>query len=55
LRNLFESTQIATVLLDGELIIRRFTSAVTSIFNLISTDLGAAVIVSHVETGDLRG
>ena len=35
---LFESTQIATVLLDGDLIIRSFTAAVTTIFNLISAD-----------------
>jgi hypothetical protein len=41
LRNLFASTQIATVLRDGELI-GRFTPAVTSIFDLISTDLGEA-------------
>ena len=56
LRNLFESTQIATVLLDGELIIRSFTPAVTTIFNLISTDRGRPLtdIASHVETGDLR-
>ena len=56
LRNLFESTQIATVLLDAELIIRSFTPAVTTIFNLISTDRGRPLtdIVSHVETGDLR-
>ena len=56
LRNLFESTQIATVLLDGDLIIRSFTPAVTTIFNLISTDRGRPLtdIVSHVETGDLR-
>jgi len=56
LRNLFESTQIATVLLDGDLIIRSFTPAVTTIFNLISTDRGRPLtdIASHVETGDLR-
>lgn len=56
MRDLFESTQIDTILLDGELIIRSFTPAVTSIFNLISTDRGRPLtdIVSHVETGDLR-
>ena len=56
LRNLFESTQIATVLLDGDLIIRSFTAAVTTIFNLISADRGRPLtdIVSHFETGDLR-
>ena len=53
---LFESTQIATVLLDGDLIIRSFTPAVTTIFNLISADRGRPLtdIVSHFETGDLR-
>jgi two-component system CheB/CheR fusion protein len=56
LRNLFESTQIATVLLDGDLIIRSFTPAVTTIFNLISADRGRPLtdIVSHFETSDLR-
>jgi hypothetical protein len=53
---LFESTQIATVLLDGDLIIRSFTPAVTTIFNLISADRGRPLtdIISHFETGDLR-
>jgi len=53
---LFGSTQIATVLLDGDLIIRSFTPAVTTIFNLISADRGRPLtdIVSHFETGDLR-
>src|SRR5262249_4813759 len=40
LKNLYESTDIATVFLDRELIIRSFTPAVTRIFNLIPTDRG---------------
>jgi len=56
LRNLFESTQIATIFLDHDLVIRSFTPAVTSIFNLISTDRGRPLtdIVSRLEDGDLR-
>jgi two-component system CheB/CheR fusion protein len=57
LRNVYDSTQIATVFLDRNLAIRSFTPAVTSIFNLISTDRGRPLtdIVSHLEpTGDLR-
>jgi two-component system, chemotaxis family, CheB/CheR fusion protein len=56
LRNLFESTQIATIFLDGELVIRSFTPAATSIFNLISTDRGRPLtdIMNQLENGDLR-
>jgi two-component system, chemotaxis family, CheB/CheR fusion protein len=56
LRNLFESTQVATIFLDHELVIRSFTPAATSIFNLISTDRGRPLtdIVNHLEDGDLR-
>src|SRR5262245_26950896 len=56
LRNLFESTQIATIFLDGQLVIRSFTPAATSIFNLISTDRGRPLtdIASHLEDNDLR-
>jgi two-component system CheB/CheR fusion protein len=56
LRNLFESTQIATIFLDGDLVIRSFTPAATSIFNLISTDRGRPLtdIMNHLEDGDLR-
>jgi two-component system CheB/CheR fusion protein len=56
LRNLFESTQIATIFLDHELVIRSFTAAATSIFNLISTDRGRPLtdIVNQLEDGDLR-
>jgi two-component system CheB/CheR fusion protein len=57
LRNVFDSTQIATIFLDNNLIIRSFTPAVTSIFNLISSDRGRPLtdIVNHLaESGDLR-
>jgi two-component system CheB/CheR fusion protein len=40
LKNLYESTEIATVFLDRDLIIRSFTPAVTRIFNLIPGDRG---------------
>jgi two-component system, chemotaxis family, CheB/CheR fusion protein len=56
LRNIFESTRIATVFLDKHLGIRSFTPAVTEIFNLISTDRGRPLtdIASHLEDVDLR-
>jgi two-component system CheB/CheR fusion protein len=55
LRNLFESTQIATVFLDRELTIRSFTPAMTAIFNLIPSDKGRPLtdIVSRIEYPDL--
>jgi two-component system CheB/CheR fusion protein len=40
LKNLYERTEIATVFLDRDLIIRSFTPAVTRIFNLIPGDRG---------------
>jgi PAS domain-containing protein len=40
LRNLFDSTQVATVFLDRHLVIRSFTPAVTAIFNLVAADRG---------------
>src|SRR5262245_58646843 len=57
LRNVFESTQIATIFLDHHLVIRSFTPAVAGIFNLISSDRGRPLsdIVSHLaDTGDLK-
>jgi len=57
LKNVFDSTQIATVFLDRNLVIRSFTPSVTGIFNLISSDRGRPLtdIVSHLEgSGDLR-
>ena len=40
LKNLFDSTQIATVFLDRHLIIRSFTPAIASVYNLIPSDQG---------------
>ncbi|WP_318246600.1 PAS domain-containing protein (plasmid) [Rhizobium sp. T1470] len=40
LRNLFESTRIATIFLDRSLVIRTFTPAAASFFNLRPTDVG---------------
>jgi two-component system CheB/CheR fusion protein len=56
LRNVFESTQIATIFLDKDLIIRSFTPAVTTLFNLISTDRGRPLtdIASSLAVEDLR-
>ncbi len=56
LSNLFQSTQIATVFLDGNLAIRSFTPAVTKLFNLIPTDRGRPLtdIVSRIAYPDLE-
>jgi two-component system CheB/CheR fusion protein len=40
MKNLLNSTEIATLFLDKELNIRRFTSQVTKIFKLIKSDIG---------------
>ena len=40
LSNLFESTNIATIFLDRNLVIRSFTPAVSRLFNIIATDKG---------------
>ena len=55
LRNLFESTQIATVFLDRHLIIRSYTPAVTGIFNLIPGDRGRPItdIAHQLEDVDI--
>lgn len=54
--NLFESTAIATVFLDTDLLIRRFTPAVAEIFNVRAGDEGRPItdIVSRLDYGDLR-
>jgi len=40
LKNLFESTKVATIFLDPYLIIRSFTPEIASIYNLIPSDVG---------------
>jgi two-component system CheB/CheR fusion protein len=56
LRNLFDSTQVATVFLDRHLIIRSFTPEIASIYNLIPSDVGRPLtdIVSKLSYGGLR-
>ena len=56
LRNLFESTEIATVFLDRNLLIRSFTRAITALYNLIPSDEGRPLtdIVSRLEYSQLR-
>jgi two-component system, chemotaxis family, CheB/CheR fusion protein len=43
LNNLIESTQIATLFLDRNLVIRNFTPMITKIFRLIRTDIGRPI------------
>jgi len=56
LRNLFDSTEIATVFLDRHLVIRSFTPAITAVYNLIPSDQGRPLtdIVSRVRYPTLR-
>ena len=56
LRNLFESTQVATIFLDRHLVVRSFTPAVAGIYNLIPGDHGRPItdIASQLEYADLR-
>ena len=56
LRNLFDSTQIATVFLDRHLIVRNFTPAIATIYKLIPSDEGRSLtdIVSHLKYSSLR-
>jgi len=56
LRNLFESTEIATLFLDRRLIIRSFTPAIAALYNLIPSDVGRPVtdISSRVAYDRLR-
>jgi two-component system CheB/CheR fusion protein len=56
LRNLFESTQVATIFLDRFMVVRGFTPAVAGIYNLIPGDRGRPIgdIASQIDYGDLR-
>jgi two-component system CheB/CheR fusion protein len=55
LRNLLESTQIATIFLDNDLRVRSFTPAATEIFHLLETDVGRPIdhLGSRVDYPDL--
>ena len=56
LRNLFESTRVATVFLDQHMVVRGFTPEVGSIYNLIPSDRGRPLtdIISRLDYGSLR-
>ncbi len=56
LRNLFDSTEIATIFLDRNLIIRSFTHAIATLYNLIPSDQGRPLtdIVSRLNYQSLR-
>ncbi len=56
LNNLFQSTQIATIFLDRNLVIRSFTPPVTKLFNLIPGDHGRPLtdLVSRLAYPDLE-
>jgi two-component system CheB/CheR fusion protein len=56
LKNLFDSTEVATVFLDRHMVIRGFTPAVSSIYNLIPSDQGRPLtdIVSRLRYDGLR-
>jgi two-component system, chemotaxis family, CheB/CheR fusion protein len=56
LNNLFQSTQIATIFLDRNLVIRSFTSPATKLFNLIPGDRGRPLtdLVGHIAYPELE-
>jgi len=56
LKNLLESTQIATVFLDNDLRVRNFTPAATEVFHLLETDVGRPLdhVVSRVDYSGLQ-
>jgi two-component system CheB/CheR fusion protein len=56
LKNLFDSTEVATIFLDRFLIVRGFTPAVADIYNLIPSDQGRPLtdIVSRLHYTTLR-
>lgn len=48
LNNLISNTRIATIFLDNDICIKRFTESSTNIFNLINTDIGRPISdISH--------
>jgi len=55
IKNLLASTEIGTIFLDINLCIKRFTPAITDLFNLIQTDIGRPIgdITSNILLYDL--
>ncbi|MFL5295828.1 MAG: CheR family methyltransferase [Phenylobacterium sp.] len=56
LKNLLESTQIATIFLDNDLRVRSFTPASTDVFHLIETDVGRPIahVTARIDYPQLR-
>ena len=56
INNLLASTDIGTIFLNTDLCIKRFTPAMTMIFNLINTDLGRPIsdITSRIKYADIK-
>jgi diguanylate cyclase (GGDEF)-like protein len=56
-RNLLDSTQIATVFLDQNLVVKNFTPGMSVLFNLREIDAGRPIteIAARVDYPDLRG
>ena len=56
LRNLFDSTRVATLFLDRHMVIRAYTPEVCTIYNLIPTDRGRPLtdIVSRLDYDELH-
>ena len=48
MNNLLAGTDIGTIFLDSELLIKRFTPAVTKVFNLIASDVGRPI--THISS-----
>jgi two-component system CheB/CheR fusion protein len=55
LQNLFDSTSLASIFLDRELCIRRFTPAAKEVFRLIAGDVGRPLtdVAARITNGDL--
>jgi two-component system CheB/CheR fusion protein len=55
MRNLLNSTEVATIFVDNNMRIRRFTPEATKIVNLIQTDIGRPLehVVSNLEYGGM--
>lgn len=55
MKNLLDNTNIGTVFLDGNMVIRRFTREATNIYRLVASDVGRhlADIKSHLDGEDL--
>jgi two-component system CheB/CheR fusion protein len=56
LKNLLESTQIATIFLDNDLRVRSFTPAAVEVFHLLDTDVGRPIghIAPRLDYPDLQ-